>query len=56
MREKYTDFFGDHDEISIHQKHQKHLQILETEVIKSKYKLNPQFMWCFFENHEISYF
>ena len=53
MREKYTDLFGDHDEISIHQKH---LLFLETEVIKSKYKLNPQFMWCFFENHEISYF
>ena len=33
----------------------KHLQFLVTEVFKSANKLNPQFMWCFFENHEISY-
>ena len=48
----YKDLLADHDEISIHQKH---LQFLATEVFKSANKLNPQFMWCFFENHEIPY-
>ena len=46
----YTDLLADHDEISIHQMH---LQFLAIEVFKSANKLNPQFMWCFFENHEI---
>ena len=46
----YKDLLADHDEISIHQKH---LLFLVTEVFKSTNKLNPQFMWCFFENHEI---
>ena len=44
------DFPADHDEVSIPQKH---LQFLATEVFKSSKKLNPPFMWCFFENHEI---
>ena len=48
----YKDLLADHDEISIHQKH---LQILATEVFKSANELNPQLMWCFFENHEIPY-
>ena len=48
----YKDLLADHDEISIHQKH---LQFLPTEFFKSVNKLNPQFMWCFFENHEIPY-
>ena len=42
----------DHAEISIHQRH---LKFLVTEVLKSVNKLNPQFMCCFFENHEIPY-
>ena len=33
--------------------HQK--QFLVTEVFKSANKLNPQFMWCFFENLQIPY-
>ena len=48
----YKDLLADHDEISIHQKY---LQIFATEVFKSANKLNLQFMWCFFENHEIPY-
>ena len=48
----YKDLLADHDEISIHQKH---LQSLGNEVFKSANKLNPQVMWCFFENHEIPY-
>ena len=39
------DLLADHDEINIHQKH---LQLLATEVFKSAKKLNPQIMWCFF--------
>ena len=46
----YKDLLADHVEISIHQKH---LRFLETEVFKSANKSNPQFMWRFFENHEI---
>ena len=48
----YKDLLADHDEIIIHQKH---LQFLATEVFKSAIKLNPQFMWCFFENYKIPY-
>ena len=48
----YKDLLADHDEISIHQKH---LQFLATEVFKSANELNPQLIWCFFENHEIPY-
>ena len=51
-RKKYKDLLVDHDEISIHQKY---LQFLATEVFKSATKLNPQFKWLFFENHEIPY-
>ena len=46
------DLLAEHVEISIHQKH---LQFLATEVFKSADKLNPKFMWYFFENHEIPY-
>ena len=48
----YKDLLADHDEISIHQKH---LQFLGNEVFNSTNKLNLQFMWCFFENHESPY-
>ena len=48
----YKDLLADDNEISIHQKH---LQFLATEAFKSANKLNPQFMWGFFENHEILY-
>ena len=41
-----------HDQVSIPQKH---LRFLAAEVFKSANKLNPWFMWRFFENHEISY-
>ena len=46
------DLLPDHDKVSIHQKH---LHFLVTEVFKSINKLNPHFMWCFFEKHEIPY-
>ena len=45
----YKDLLVDDDEISIHFFVNSHLV---TEVIKSINKLNSQFMWCFFENHE----
>ena len=48
----YKDLLRDHDDISIYQKY---LQFLATEVFKLANKLNPQFIGCFFENHEISY-
>ena len=41
------DLLANHVEITFH-------QFLATEV-KSWNKLNPQFMWCFYENHEIPY-
>ena len=50
----YKDLLAEYNEISIHHL-QKHLQFLATKVFKSANKLNPQFMWCFFENHEIPY-
>ena len=43
----YKVLLANHDEISIQQKH---LQYLATEVSKSENKLNPQLMWCLFEN------
>ena len=52
FEKNYKYLLTDHDEISIHQKY---LQFLATEVFKSTNKLNPYFMWCFFENHEIPY-
>ena len=51
-KENYKDLLVDHDKISIHQKH---LQVIATEVFKLVNKLNPQFMWYFFENHNILY-
>ena len=48
----YKDLLVNRDEISIHPKH---LQFLATKVFKSTNKLNPQFLWCFFKNHEIPY-
>ena len=40
------------DDISIHQKH---LRYLDTEVYKSLTKLNPEFLWNFFERNHIPY-
>ena len=40
------------DDISIHQKHLRYLAI---EVYKSLTKLNPGFMWNFFERNHIPY-
>ena len=48
----YEQFLGSHNDISIHQKHLKHLAI---EVYKSLMNLNPKFMWCFFKNKPIRY-
>ena len=48
----YKDLPADQDKISIHQKH---LLFLATEFFKLVNKLNPQFMWCFFEHYEIPY-
>ena len=50
--QNHKDLLTEHAEISIHQRH---LKFLVTEVLKSVNKLNPQFMCCFFENHEIPY-
>ena len=47
----YKDLLADHDEISIHRKH---LKFLATKVCKSANKLNLQFMWCLFENHDMT--
>ena len=35
--------------------HQKHLWFLMTEIFKSTVNVNPQFMWTFFQNKDISY-
>ena len=48
----YEKLLASHNDISIHQKHLKHLPI---EVYKSLVKLNPEFMWPFFKNKSIPY-
>ena len=46
----YGELLASHNDISIHQKHVKHLV---TEVYKSLVNLNPEFMWPFFKNKSI---
>ena len=48
----YEDLLASHNDISIHQKHPKHLTI---EVYKSLTNLNPEFMWPFFKSKSIPY-
>ena len=48
----YEELLASHNNISIHQKHLKHLAI---EVYKSLTNLNPEFMWPFFKNKSILY-
>ena len=48
----YEEFRASHNEISIRQKHLKHLAI---EVYKSLTNLNPEFMWPFFKKKSIPY-
>ena len=48
----YEELLASHNDISIHQKHLKHLAI---EVYKSLTKLNPEFMWPFFKNKSIHF-
>ena len=48
----YEELLASHNDISIHQKHLKHLAI---EVYKSLRNLNPEFMWPFFKNKFIPY-
>ena len=48
----YEELLASHNDISIHQKHLKHLAI---EVYKSLKNLNPEFMWPFFKNKYIPY-
>ena len=48
----YEELLASHNDISIHQKHLKHLAI---EVYKSLTNLNPEFMWPFFKNKSIPY-
>ena len=43
----YKELIASHNDISIHQKHLKHLAI---QVYKSLTNLNPEFMWPFFKN------
>ena len=48
----YEELLASHKDISIHQKHLKHLAI---EVCKSLTNLNLEFMWSFFKNKSIPY-
>ena len=48
----YEELFPSHNDISIHQKHLKHLAI---EVYKSLANMNPEFMWLFLKNKSIPY-
>ena len=50
--ESYENLLSRSDDISIHQKH---LRYLAVEVYKSLAKLNPGFMWSFFERKHIPY-
>ena len=50
--ESYEKLLNRSDDISIHQKHLRHLAI---EVYKSLAKLNPGFMWNFFERNHTPY-
>ena len=50
--ESYENLLNRSDDIS---KHQKHLQYLAIEVYKSLTKLNPGFMWNFFERNHVPY-
>ena len=50
--ESYENLLNRSDDISIHQKHLRYLAI---EVYKSLTKLNPGFMWNFFERNHIPY-
>ena len=50
--ESYQNLLNRGDDISIHQKHLRYLAI---EVYKSLTKLNPGFMWNFFERNHIPY-
>ena len=50
--ESYENLLNRSDDISIHQKH---LRYLAVEVYKSLAKLNPGFMWSFFERKHIPY-
>ena len=48
----YEELLASHNDISIHQKHLKHLAI---EVYKSLTNLNTEFIWPFFKNKSIPY-
>ena len=48
----YEELLASHNDISIHQKHLKHLAI---EVYKSLTNLNPEFIWPFVKNKSIPY-
>ena len=50
--ESYENLLNRSDDISIHQKH---LQNLAIEIHKSLTKLNPWFMWNFFERNHTPY-
>ena len=50
--ESYENLLNRSDDISIHQKHLRYLAI---EVYKSSAKLNPGFMWNFFERNHTPY-
>ena len=50
--ESYQKLLNRSDDISIHQKH---LRYLASEVHKSLTKLNPGFIWNFFERNHIPY-
>ena len=48
----YEELLASYNDISIYQKHLKHLAI---EVYKSLANMNPEFMWPFFKNKSVPY-
>ena len=48
----YEELLASHNDISIHQKHLKHLAV---EVYKLLMNMNPEFIWPFFKTNSIPY-
>ena len=50
--DSYNNLLWSTSSVSIHQRH---LQLLVTEIFKSMYQINPEFMWSFFQPKKLSY-
>ena len=48
----YEELLASHNDISIHQKHLKHLAV---EVYKPLVNMNPEFIWPFFKTNSVPY-